>query len=145
MTCPCLPVSTLTSQVYSVWNVSAFAALMRHRQVFLNLHKQCERGHAPVTFRHALLLSHGKLILSERAHAGDEAEFAGLITFVPQESIAKELARLFASSPAELARLITSRGAEFRRRFDPFSIIERAGILADWRLLPSPHVSRLPQ
>ena len=34
--------------------------------------QMCERRHAPVTFRHAVLLSAGKLILSERAYPLDE-------------------------------------------------------------------------
>ena len=79
MTCPCLPVSTLTSQVYSVWNVSAFAALMRHRQVFLNLHKGCGDAHQPLeAFRVAQILSAGVgLILSEPAYPRDAAEYEG--------------------------------------------------------------------
>ena len=51
---------------------------MQHFDVFLNLHKDAYAAR-PVTFRNAVLLSEGKLIVSERAYAKDETEYDGMI------------------------------------------------------------------
>ena len=115
-------------QTYSVWNESALAAVLGRYDIYLNVHKNCASG-GPVTFRNALLLSAGKLILSDRAHPRDEAEFAGMVQFVPLADIGAAYRRLRTHDVrAERQRA----HALFQERFQPRDIFQRAGIYRDW-------------
>ena len=63
---------------------------------YLNLHKGCEAGgRSPVTFRTSRILSvpRGGVILSERCHPLDEAEFRGM-HFMPAADIPAAFERL---------------------------------------------------
>ena len=105
--------------------------------MWLNLHKGCGDTHNPVTFRVAKALLAGRLILSERAHAKDEAEHAGLgISFHDNMSaIAAAYERLVRDYNRAGVTALTAaeqRVATFRQRFDPRRIFERANIYADW-------------
>ena len=122
-------------QTYAAWNVSALRALLRRHDFFLNIHKGCERGHAPVTFRASWLLSAGKLLLSERADARDEREYAGLVTFASQPELPAAYRRLRAQPRAGLKRAVL---AGFRARFTPRALFERAGIYTDLNLSVAP-------
>ena len=114
--------------VYHVWDDAQYERLTRDHHFFVNLHKQCEVTHAPVTFRHAQLLSAARLVISPPAHPLDEAAYAGLVTFVPFEQIAATH-RAWAAMPAprRAARQLEVWEA-FRRRFDPPRLFEDAGI-----------------
>ena len=118
-------------QTYAVWTDAGLAALLRQYDCFLNVHKNCERGHAPVTFRHALLLSAGKLLLSERAYPRDEAEYEGMVTFVDRDHIPREYRRLLARRAAWRADAARAY-ARFRRGFSPARLFARAGIFREW-------------
>jgi hypothetical protein len=114
--------------VYHVWNDAQYERLIRDHHFFVNLHKQCEVTHAPVTFRHSQLLSAARLVVSPPAHPLDEAAYAGLVTFVPFEQIAATH-RAWAAMPAprRAARQLEVWEA-FRQRFDPPRLFEDAGI-----------------
>ena len=62
----------------------------------------CSRFVGAVTFRHALLLNARALLISERAHVADEAEFAGLVSFVELDSVAAEFVPQGSHSPRTL-------------------------------------------
>eukprot|EP00966_Prymnesium_polylepis_P235380 5443875-Prymnesium_polylepis.1 len=57
--------------------------LERHA-FFMNMHRECYAPPASTdceTLRFAQLLSYGALVVSDRCHADDEAEWAGLVHF----------------------------------------------------------------
>lgn len=124
-------------QTYSVWNESALSAFLHRHDFFLNLHKGCERGHAPVTFRHALLLSAAKLVVSERCHPLDEDAYKGLITFAPQQEMASIHSSWAKLPRQEVVARQQSIAAGFRRRFAPQRIFENAGIYKELHLQPN--------
>jgi hypothetical protein len=115
-----------------VWNESAFDALMGTSEVFLNLHKLCRKRH-PVTFRNAVLLNAQKLIVSERAHCRDEAEYEGMIHFADFDALPALYERLVASDWRSAQRLAHER---FATRFAPEALFRRAAIYRDWGLGP---------
>ena len=116
--------------------------------VGLNIHKACSKSYAatlPVeAFRLATYLSSGiHLILSQRSHLADEAEYAGIVSFVgPRDgggndtqsaallsaAVVEEYARISAMTVTERGKLHASRAAAFRAAFAPPRILERAGV-----------------
>ena len=125
--------------VYSAWNASEFGALMGKYDFFVNLHQQCmarerDGGHAPVTFRHAVLLNQRKILLSQRSHAGDEAEYAGMVAFAPLDGLATAY-RALAAASADDRRARAARAHDlFRQKFAPRHLFERAGVYSSWGL-----------
>ena len=125
--------------VYSAWNESDFSALMGKYDLFVNLHQQCmarerDGGHAPVTFRHAVLLNQRKILLSQRSHAGDEAEYAGMVAFAPLDGLAAAY-RALAAASADDRRARAARAHDlFRQKFAPRHLFERAGVYSSWGL-----------
>ena len=120
---------------FGAWNVSALGALLLRHDLFLNIHKGCERGHAPVTFRAAWLLSAGKLVVSEHADVRDEAAYAGLIVFASQPEIGAAYAALRARPRAALKHEVF---AAYQRRFAPLALFEAAGVYRDFSLTTTP-------
>ena len=120
--------------VYHVWGDAQYAALLRAQPLYVNLHKGCEDGHAPVTFRHAQLLSAARLVVSPRAHPLDEAMYAGLVTFVPLERIARTHGEWAALPAARRVALQRSTWEDFRRRFAPRRLFEEAGVYEQLRI-----------
>ena len=115
----------------NAWNNTAIAALMQHFDVFLNLHKDAYAAR-PVTFRNAVLLSEGKLIVSERAYAKDETEYDGMILF--SDDIVSDYHRLV--DDVDVATQFLRRASEkFPARFAPVELFRRAGIYKDWGLI----------
>ena len=104
---------------------------MQHFDVFLNLHKDAYAAR-PVTFRNAVLLSEGKLIVSERAYAKDETEYDGMILF--SDDIVSDYHRLV--DDVDVATQFLRRASEkFPARFAPVELFRRAGIYEDWGLI----------
>ena len=98
--------------------------------IFLNMHKHGGRegGARPVTFRVAKLLDAGALVISERCHPDDEAEFAGVVDFVEEAEVLASFLRLANASATHRHALAAERRERFRERFEPRGIFERAGI-----------------
>ena len=112
---------------YAAWDDTALQHTLRSYDLFVNVHKGCEFQHAPVTWRHAVVLNAGKLIISERSYPQDEKEYEGLVTFVDRANIPKEYLRLL--SRREHWRTDATRAHEgFAQRFDPERLFRRAGI-----------------
>jgi len=127
------------AHTYRAFDDASFQRLLRQHAVWLNLHKGCGDAHNPVTFRVAKALLLGRLVLSERAHAKDEAEYAGLgISFHDNVSgIAAAYDRAvrdYNRAGVPTLAAAEQRIAAFRQRFDPRRIFERANIYADWGL-----------
>ena len=104
---------------WAVWNSAAFEAWWETSgrwAVHLNLHKTCESGHNPVVFRASLLLSRGATIISEHAHAKDEAEYAAMCQERAANGYNSGMGEIFrrvaAVSPVPLARPSASRQLE---------------------------------
>ena len=112
-----------------MWDDAHYAAMLRDHHLFVNLHKQCEVTHAPVTaFRYSQLLSAARLVVSPPAYPLDEAAYAGLVTFVPFEQIvATHRAWAAMPSPRRAAWQLEVWQA-FRKRFDPPRLFADAGI-----------------
>ena len=113
--------------------------LLQRRDVgiFLNIHKECsvqptaehlERGPRPITWRNPKLLNARALILSEPCYWRDEADYAGLIDFVPIGRIAATFEALMRTSAEERFALASARHACFRERFHPRAVFARAGV-----------------
>jgi hypothetical protein len=117
-------------QRYDVWNTSTFASLMNVSDIFLNLHKKCGKRH-PVTFRVAVLLNQAKLVLSERAHCLDEQAWAALVRFVALDDVPTEFERMTSANVREVQTRIYR---EFRHRFAPEMLFNRARVYHDWGL-----------
>lgn len=126
-------VSRYLNAVYNIWNETAFTAYLRGAQgVFLNIHKGhthgCNRVQGPVTFRNNILLGARGLILSEPCHPADEAEFEGLISFVPRNKIGFKFNELIAMTVLQRQKLADTRHAAFKARFDVSRIFTRASV-----------------
>ena len=118
-------------QTYRVWNDSALNAVMAKYDLFVNLHKHCA-SFGPITFRNSLLLSAGKVIVSDRAHPLDEAEYRGMMRFVPLEQISQVYRELVARrSYREEQREVHM---QFQARFHPVKLMWRANVFQDWNL-----------
>jgi hypothetical protein len=120
----CLPVAD------EAWNDTAFAMLLQTHDIFVNLHKD-KTAAKPVTFRNALLLSENKLVISERAHARDEAEYDGMVIF--SNDIIHDYHRL-ADDARVATRTMQLSSTRFRARFAPAELFRRAGVYQDWAL-----------
>ena len=116
-----------------VFGGAALAALVRARAargaplVVLSLHKHCARdGRSQPfeSFRAAQLLSVGALVISQASHPADEEAYRGLVTFVPLEHLAAEIAAALARPDS--AEHAARRAALFRERFQPQAILARA-------------------
>ena len=116
-----------------VFGGAALAALVRARAargaplVVLSLHKHCARdGRSQPfeSFRAAQLLSVGALVISQASHPADEEAYRGLVTFVPLEHLAAEIAAALARPDS--AEHAARRAALFRERFQPHAILARA-------------------
>jgi hypothetical protein len=118
------------------WDEESFAArVLKRSDIFVNLHKTCGNAHNPVTWRNPILLNHGKLVLSERAHAEDEAEFNGMIMFFDNISaIASAYLRLLEQS-GTWRRLAQAAHEKYRQHFQPWAILKRAGVYEQFGLL----------
>ena len=112
----------------NAWNNTAFAALMQRFDVFLNLHKDAKAAR-PVTFRNAVLLGEGKLVVSERAYAKDETEYNGMIVF--SDDIVSDYHRLVDDVDVG-TQFLRRSSARFPARFAPVELFRRAGIYRDW-------------
>ena len=121
-------------QTYDAWEDEPLAQILHTDQFYLNLHKGCEAaGRSPVTFRVSRILSMpgGRMILSERCHPFDEAEFNGTVHFMPQEAIPSVFDRLCHSEDEWRAEARRAHEV-FRERFEPRHLFQEAGI---YRLL----------
>ena len=117
-------------ETYSAWDDRSLSRILASGGFYLNLHKGCEAGgRSPVTFRTSRILSMplGGVILSERCHPLDEAEFRGLMHFMPAADIPAAFERLCRDSSA-WSRQAAHAHRRFRARFEPQRLFERARV-----------------
>jgi len=122
-----------------VWKDSAYEALLKRHDIFLNIHNYCMDGHNPVTFRVARLLNARGIVISERCHPKDEIEFDGIVTFVNTTvswpaALAAAYNRTAAMPAHERTSLAARRHRLWTKRFAPATIFERAGLYELLRL-----------
>ena len=101
--------------------------------IFLNLHKECgrlrTRPYPPAeSFRFAMLLQVGGLIISERCSPEDEQMYDGLVDFVDHTNIGRAFDRLIQMNQEERQQLADARAVQFRRQFSPRFLFEQADI-----------------
>ena len=137
-------IAKLNFAIQVVEEILVEVVVTKEDDLFLNIHKGCERGHAPVTFRAAWLLSAGKLVVSEHADVRDEAAYAGLIVFASKPEIGAAYAALRARPRAALKHevfrvpLKHEVFAAYQRRFAPLALFEAAGVYRDFNLTTTP-------
>jgi hypothetical protein len=113
----------------NVYSLPAMRQLLRTHRVFVNLHKDCGEADRPAeAVRFSALLSAGRRIISERANPADEKQFSGLVTFVELSQMGKAVASALAEDALEGEAAAKLRAAEYRQRFAPAAIFERAGL-----------------
>lgn len=86
-----------------------------------------------VTFRVAKLLNAEKLVISERCHPRDEAEYEGMVLFRDNASHIIQ-AHQHASQSGNWLALARRASARFREKFQPSAIFLRAGIYQQFAL-----------
>ena len=114
--------------VHNAWTGKDFATVLTVSPIHVNIHKNCEEVHNPVTFRFAKLLNSGVLLISEFSYPKDEEEFEGLVSFVNFTDIPSEYWRLANMSGEARRELAQTRRKRFAKRFHPPALFERAGI-----------------
>ena len=126
-------------RVYDVFDASAYEQFLHRADsgLYLNLHKECvvnpsaehlTHGARPVTWRNPKLLNARGLIISEPCYWRDEAEYAGLVDFVPLDKIGATAEALLCLSAEQRLALAIARYECFRARFHPLAIFLHAGI-----------------
>ena len=115
---------------YRVWDEPTWRSrVLSHYTFFVNLHKECGDAHNPITFRVPKLLNAEKVVISERCHPKDEAEFDGAVIFADNLSaIVDAHRRLVRAGDAATQAHARDAATRFRRRFQPRAIFRRAGI-----------------
>ena len=116
---------------YQAFDEEGFRRLLGQSAIWLNLHKACGDAHNPVTFRVPKLLHAGRLVLSERSHPKDEAQFRGLVEFHDNMSAIAQRFRELAARPREYTERAHLAAARFRHRFAPEAIFVRARIYSE--------------
>lgn len=137
--------AALPKRVYStyrIWDDASFVAeVLNQFDLFVNLDKDCGDAHGPVTFRNARLLNAGKLIISERMHPADEAEYAGMLLLANNMShIASLYLQLIQSG--DWCERADAAALAFRKKFGPRDVFARARIYRDFLLTPRHSATR---
>jgi len=114
----------------SAWTETAFVGLLKHHNIFLNLHKgDCKWERNPfAAVRASRLLSAGAILISEKAYYKDETEFAGLVDFVNFDAIPSTYAHYFAQDDVTYENLRLSRRSSYMTKFAPTAIFTNADI-----------------
>ena len=112
---------------YRAFSHATFATnVLSNFDIFVNLHKTCGEAHNPITWRNAKLLNSRKMIISERSHPKDEAEYSGMMLWVSNMSeVAAQYQQYANGGWRDFAQKASVR---FRRKFHAIDIFERAGI-----------------
>ena len=134
-------------QTYDAWDDAPFFGILTSDHFYLNVHKGCEAaGKSPVTFRVSRILSMpgGRIVLSERCHPLDEAEFNGTVRFMPQDLIPPTFERLCRSGNSWRAEARRAHRL-FRTRFEPRHLFETAGVYSLLRRLAASRSSAAGQ
>jgi hypothetical protein len=112
----------------SVWSDAEFQEYIRLHSIFVHLPKACETR-APVTAaRMSQLLSSEAFVISMNAYPKDEAEFEGLVTFVPLEKMHEAYVNISSLSAEERRVHASKMRRAYAERFAPSTIFERAGV-----------------
>lgn len=114
----------------SAWTEAAFMGILRHHNIFLNLHKgDCKWERNPfAAVRASRLLSAGGILISEKSYSKDETEFAGLVDFVNFDAIPSTYANYFTQDPVTYENLRMSRRSTYMTKFAPTAIFTNADI-----------------
>ncbi|KAL1518685.1 hypothetical protein AB1Y20_002972 [Prymnesium parvum] len=122
----------LVAHTNQVWLDATLRLMLRKYAFFVNLHKECDappRETDCETLRFAQLLAVGAVVLSDRCHAQDEAEWSGLVHFVSRKDMPTRFNHLW----RQVRSGETLSGADlvesFRRRMNPRAVFERAGLI----------------
>jgi len=111
-----------------VWDDAAFQKYITLHSIFVHLPKGCE-VEAPVTAaRMSSLLSSEAFVISMHAYPKDEAEFRGLVTFVPLEKLYEAYVNISSLTAEERRRKASDIRTAYAKKFTPSTIFQRAGV-----------------
>eukprot|EP00928_Gymnodinium_smaydae_P040947 TRINITY_DN2772_c0_g1_i2.p1 TRINITY_DN2772_c0_g1~~TRINITY_DN2772_c0_g1_i2.p1 ORF type:complete len:416 (-),score=79.53 TRINITY_DN2772_c0_g1_i2:42-1223(-) len=129
-----------------VWADSGFKALLNTTDLFLNMNHRCDMNEdltdddrQPVFWRVPKLINAHGLVISEPCWPEDQAEFEGMVDFVPFSKIPEKFAELSALPASERQRLGNERAELFAKKFEPKKILERASIFSLMTCLQDPN------
>ena len=123
----CFPrLRRLVEPLNDVWSETSLRELIESSAtpVFINIHKRClhdEAAQPLESVRIAMLLSAGAIVLSQHAAPQDEALYAGIVDFAAIDVMPSAVSAMLARP--DLHALARERQAEFRRRFDPATLL----------------------
>jgi len=117
----------------SAWTSNAMSGILKHNNIFLNLHKgDCRWDINPfAAARVSRLLSAGGIVISEKAYYKDETAFAGLVDFVDFDAIPATYADYYTKTISQFDSNATTKRNAFAQYWAPNVIFENASIYAD--------------
>ena len=109
----------MSSVIRNVWTLSAIEKV--NVSIFINFHKRCGQLSAFESFRASLLLSLGKMIVSEHSFKEDENEYVNLVKFVSVDNVHAESRNLKFLNPMRIR-------TNFCKKFAPAKLLLNSGI-----------------
>ena len=125
----------------NAWNPTQLRTVLLSHGIYVSVHKACATTSNPVPPRVAMLLNAKALVISEHSSARDEAQFEGMVSFVPFANLEQEFSRLRLLSRDERQQLAESRAKRFAERFAPWRVYHEAGVHALLNQLDKQHTS----
>lgn len=112
----------------ATWSPRELRAVLDSHGIYVSVHKACATTSSPVPPRVAMLLNAKALVISEHSSARDEAQFVGMVSFVPFANLEQEFSRLRLLGRDERRQLAASRAKRFAERFAPWRVYQEAGV-----------------
>ena len=112
----------------ATWSPRELRTVLGSHGIYVSVHKACATTSSPVPPRVAMLLNAKALVISEHSSARDEAQFAGMVSFVPFANLEQEFSRLRSLGRDERRQLAASRAKRFAERFAPWRVYQEAGV-----------------
>jgi hypothetical protein len=114
----------------AAWSPRELRRVLLSHGIYVSVHKACATTSYPVPPRVAMLLNAKALVISEHSSARDEAQFEGMVSFVPFANLEQEFSRLRLLSRDKRRQLAESRAKRFAERFAPWRVYQEAGVHA---------------
>ena len=117
--------------VYSIWTDEEFAHYLNSSVcsgVFLHMNSYCTLGGPLSATRFPLILNAMGLIVSERSYVKDEMEYESLAEFLPSEDIPRWFNEILSMPLYQRQSIASARAEQFKRRFEPSRLFQKAGI-----------------
>jgi len=132
------------NNVFFVNDEQTYVSLVKNYSIWLNLHKACgedlqnANGNPALEPRITKLLNSQRPVVSQPCYPKDQAEFEGMLDFLPLEAIQDKYYELHQLPAVNRTKLAKERHAKFAEKFAPAALFHRAEIyeLLDARMHP---------